>query len=193
MTDYTPQSITEKNCSDEMWDKFIQRVEVTTNGCWIWTGAKTGGGYGIMSHHSENISTHRFAYEAVIGPIPEKLHIDHLCRNRICCNPIHLEPVTQRENLLRGETLIARNMLVTHCPKGHPYDEANTYLMKLPNRPHHGRYCRACHNERERIRYQQNREKHCEIKRQARIKKRQSRPDSHTIIPDPSPTDDIGS
>lgn len=84
---------------------------------------------------------HRVAYETWVGPIPDGLTIDHLCRNRLCIEPTHLEPVTNRENIQRGG-----NSLKTHCPQGHPYDEVNTASRN--NR----RYCRTC----ERVRCRNN-------------------------------------
>lgn len=92
---------------------------------------------------------HRFAYEDIVGPILEGLTIDHLCRVRHCVNPAHLEPVTHLENVRRGNGGL-NQLAKTHCPKGHPYDEENTY--RLPSRPS-GRYCRACRRERNRAQY----------------------------------------
>jgi len=74
----------------------------------------------------------------VNGPIPEGLDLDHLCRNRWCVNPEHVEPVTRRENLIRGQTTIAQNVSKTHCPAGHAYDETNTYYYRGM------RQCRIC-------------------------------------------------
>lgn len=79
-----------------MWS----RTEFTAD-CWNWHGAKTSTGYGSVSHEGRTRSTHRLAYELLIGPIPENLQIDHLCGNKLCCNPRHLEPVTLEENMRR--------------------------------------------------------------------------------------------
>lgn len=86
------------------------------------------------------ICVHRFAYELLVGPIPAGLTLDHLCRNRACVNPTHLEPVTCRDNLLRGESFSAMNAKVASCPQGHLYDLVNTYYR--PDR--YGRQCRIC-------------------------------------------------
>ena len=78
-----------------------------------------------VGHGANTMPAHRYAYEELVGPIPEGLQLDHLCRNRSCVNPDHLEPVTCRENLRRGETLNAANLAKTHCPAGHPYAGEN--------------------------------------------------------------------
>ena len=123
------------------WSKVsIQQVE---GGCWTWTASRTRKGYGHMQVDGKLRRAHRVAYEYFVGPIPPGLVLDHLCRNPSCVNPFHLEPVTQRENLLRGDTIIARQARTTECPAGHPYDAANTISI-LDGR---GRRCRQCRNE----------------------------------------------
>jgi hypothetical protein len=82
--------------------------------------------------------------ELFVGPIPEGLVIDHLCRNRGCINPTHMEPVTNAENVLRGEGPTAVNARKTHCKRGHPFDDVNTYVYAK------GRACRMCHQLRQR-------------------------------------------
>lgn len=109
-----------------------------TDTCWIWGGAKTAGGYGVFNSGEGNTVAHRFSWQAANGPVPEGLQIDHLCRNRACVNPAHLEPVTQQENIRRG-TAGAHWAAKTHCPQGHRYDEVNTYVN-----PKGRRECRAC-------------------------------------------------
>ncbi|MFI1942236.1 HNH endonuclease signature motif containing protein [Streptomyces purpureus] len=109
--------------------------------CWLWTKALDRHGYAEIKIDRRHYLAHRVSYELFVGPIPPGLVIDHLCRVRSCLNPAHLEPVTNRENVLRGEGLAAQNAAKAHCPQGHPYDEANTIL-----RPSGSRRCRACHN-----------------------------------------------
>ena len=104
--------------------------------CWVWTRGRSQAGYGQIGSGRAVDYTHRAMYEMFHGEIPAGHDIDHLCRNRACCNPMHLEAVTHRENMQRGA--IAKR---THCPHGHPYDEANTY-----HHPTGGRVCRKCRN-----------------------------------------------
>jgi len=108
------------------------------SGCWLWTGDLTPNGYGRWRKGpgQPREMAHRTSYEHWVGPIPEGMTLDHLCRTRNCVRPDHLEPVTPSENTMRQDHH-ARNR--THCPKGHPYDDANTYTD-----PAGKRRCRAC-------------------------------------------------
>lgn len=116
--------------------------------CWEWTGAKSSTGYGLFSLNGDSIYAHRWSYETQSGPIAKGMQIDHLCRNRACVRPEHLEVVTQKENILRGESLPAKNARKTHCDRGHPLSGANLYLRK----DRHGRMCKACRNASSRAR-----------------------------------------
>lgn len=115
---------------------------VCADGCWEWTERHHRDGYGRLVRNGRTYGAHQWFYEHYIGPVPNGLELDHLCRNRVCVNPTHLEAVTHRVNSLRGAAPAARNAHKTHCPKGHPYDEANT-LVSVG-----GRYCRACRRQR---------------------------------------------
>jgi len=106
------------------WSR-VQRAE----GCWLWLGFLDKWGYGRFGR----ILAHRIAFSALVGPIPEGLELDHLCGERQCVNPAHLEPVTHEENMRR------RSATQTHCKNGHEYSAENTYL-----RPNGRRDCRAC-------------------------------------------------
>ena len=119
-------------------ERIMAKTAVMPNGCWQWRGAMRTDGYGFLSSEGRNVRVHRAAYEVLVGAVPDGLVLDHLCRNRLCVNPEHLEPVTSRVNTLRGVGRGATNAAVTHCPSGHPYDDSNT--MFTPS----GRQCREC-------------------------------------------------
>lgn len=109
-------------------------------GCWVWQRAKDQLGYGhLRLRDNKTRRAHRHYYEQHVGPIPEGLELDHLCRNPSCVNPDHLEAVTHRENMLRGKGFAAENARKTHCPRGHAYDKENTHVDESG-----GRFCLAC-------------------------------------------------
>lgn len=118
--------------------------------CWDWIACCNSKGYGRFSVGRRGVNAHRFAYEHLVGLIPDGLECDHLCRKHACVNPLHIEPVSRAENVLRsperragGVVRGAQQKAKTHCPAGHPYDENNTYLRK-----HGGRTCKMCQNIR---------------------------------------------
>lgn len=105
--------------------------------CWLWTASTIKSGYGVVRADGRSRRAHVVAYELLVGPVPAGMELDHLCGVKPCVRPSHLEPVTHGENVRRG--LSGSNMAAkTHCPKDHPYDEANTYRYKGR------RYCRRC-------------------------------------------------
>jgi hypothetical protein len=140
------------NLKAKSWpDRFWAKVDKTGQGhvfegtpCWLWTGGKTDGGYGLW-HRRENrkvitLLPHRVSYELVVGPIPEGYTIDHKCRLLTCVNPAHLEPVPHSVNLLRGNTVNAANAAKTHCKHGHEFTPDNTYIHPSAGT----RSCRKC-------------------------------------------------
>lgn len=116
------------------WEKVALPDE---NGCMRWLGAMMPQGYGSFRVADKAVTAHRFSYELAEGPIPAGLHIDHLCRNRRCAAPAHLEPVTPGENARRGDAWKV-NGLKTHCPRGHAYSPENTWVYRG------SRFCKAC-------------------------------------------------
>lgn len=121
------------------WAK-VQPCPMT--GCWLWIGAQRDG-YGAYKHHHRMAIAHRVTYSFDRGPVPAGLQLDHLCRVRCCVNPAHLEPVSSRENTLRGEGVAAQHHRATHCKSGHPFDAENTAtIVKAGGLVR--RKCRAC-------------------------------------------------
>lgn len=115
------------------------------NGCWLWKGCQNGTGYGVAIVKRRNVLAHRYVYEQLKGPITEAT-LDHLCRVTLCVNPMHLEPVSVRENIRRGNGMSARHARKTHCIYGHEFTIENTYIRKTRNGI--GRTCKICQKRR---------------------------------------------
>lgn len=132
-----------RSCRRPVAERFAEKwMPEPNSGCWLWLAGVNNKGYAqIPVGLSVSAPAHRVAYELYRGPIPDGLFIDHLCRTRSCVNPWHLEPVTNRENLMRGFGAAAINARKTHCDQGHEFTPANTYVRN--NTGYRG--CRACH------------------------------------------------
>lgn len=128
-------------------ERFWGRVDKSGD-CWLWLGALNRDGYGHTSRNNKTVFTHRLAYELEVGPIPEGFVLDHLCRVHNCVRPDHLEPVTAKENVDRGE----RSSTKTECIHGHPYEPDNLY-----RNPAGKRICRVCMRANSRRRYAEKR------------------------------------
>lgn len=126
-----------------IFDRLMARIDAS-GVCWEWTGATTSG-YGVIGRGGRgdgNALTHRVMWEEMIGAVPQGLDLDHLCRNRACCNPDHLEPVDRATNVARGLRQRGYRKGILHCPRGHLYDRSNAKQRK----------CSTCKNESQRVR-----------------------------------------
>lgn len=145
----------EKGACQESWVRALRTGRVsfgyTENDCWMWLGATTMDGYGRIRAGGNSIRAHRVTFTALYGPIPEGLTLDHVCGNRPCVRPDHLEPVTNKENILRGEGIASRNADKTHCPEGHALTDDNLRPADLARG---FRSCLTCHRRRDRERMQ---------------------------------------
>lgn len=118
---------------------FEEKINKTAD-CWLWTGAVQNRGYGNF----RSKLAHRVSYEKYVGPIPKGLTLDHLCKNRLCVNPKHLEPVTQYVNNMRGDGPTAINSRKTHCANGHALEGENILIVKRKDGVR--RRCRLCYS-----------------------------------------------
>lgn len=129
--------------------RFFNKVPaVSPDDCWVWSGSRTSGGYGVFHADGHHLA-HRWVYEFMVAPIPVGLHLDHLCGTRACVNPYHLDPVTPRVNAARaggGQASGAKRRSASECHRGHAFDKDNTVWQGGLRR------CRKCANERSRLR-----------------------------------------
>lgn len=150
---------------------FWSKVDATGD-CWNWTGGSYRG-YGQFSIGDKRVArAHRFAYEILVGKIPNGLVIDHLCKNTLCVNPSHLESVTNGENVRRGASVSTQWRRRTHCESGHELTVDNVVQMSDKAR---GRRCRECTRQKNREAYRQNREKRVAYAREYRKRMKEDR------------------
>lgn len=144
----------EQTTEERFWSK-VKKTEF----CWIWCAGLTSTGYGLFhldaERRSKKIKAHRFAYENMVGSIPEGNILHHTCGNLLCVNPAHLRPLTQADHNLLGQNICKVNSDKQFCPKGHPLVEGNLRLNHLKRGQ---RECATCHRERERLRWHRKRE-----------------------------------
>ena len=141
-------------------ERFTEKVQVTDAGCWQWLAYCGENGYGRFYLAGKGWLAHRWSYEHHVGPVPAGLQIDHLCRNRGCVNPEHMEPVTPAENVRRSvgpQAARNRYAAMTHCKRGHAYDETNTRIDSKG-----GRVCLTCKRAKAREHYEKNRDAYIE-------------------------------
>jgi len=149
----------------------LTRFEVSPSGCWLWTGPVDSRGYG---RHGAPLA-HRLVYEILIGPIPNDMELDHLCRIPRCVNPSHLEPVTHAENVRRGEVGAinrARQKALTVCKRGHEFTPENTRIDRRGDRS-----CRECSRALHRSYYQRDIEKYRQLGRDKQRARRAHKPE----------------
>jgi len=125
----------------------MRKVDIHTGGCWEWRAAVDKDGYGTFWLINQTRRAHRISYEGLVGPIPEGLELDHLCRNHGCVNPKHLEAVTTKVNQHRGFGVSGLNARKTHCPRGHALKGSNLKSFDLKKGE---RSCRTCCNDKKR-------------------------------------------
>ena len=118
-------------------EQAVCQVKFAEDGCWVWGGNYSDNGYGKLTVNYKTVSAHRFFYAEVVGPIPEGMHLDHVCDHKYCVNPDHLEPVTHAENMRR------RYAKMTHCINGHPFSGDNLHI-RIDGR----RVCKECNRQR---------------------------------------------
>ena len=139
--------MTEVSLTRSLPQRIAEKIRFSPDGCWHWAAALNAQGYGYtrLAGHGSQLGAHRVVWLLLRGPIPEGLHLDHLCRVRRCVNPAHLRAVTCRENVLAPGSRCASavNARKAHCPHGHPYDEDNTFVAGARGGKRY-RQCKTC-------------------------------------------------
>jgi len=130
-------------------DRLWKRVSKSEDGCWNWTGHVSGGGYGRIRNGGKREQAHRVSFALAGNKIPEGLVVDHICNNRRCVRPDHLQAITQRDNILRSDSPPARQSKQVACLNGHPLDGDNLFMRRNGKRE-----CRVCIRARGRKRLQ---------------------------------------
>ena len=127
-------------------ERFLSKITVQSNGCWLWTGYRNQDGYGIFRVKGQSLKAHRWGYEHWRGPVSSGKELDHVvCDTPACANPWHVEPTTHQANVLRGDGPTAQNARKTHCPEEHEYAPDNVIITTTG-----GRRCRTCDRVRKR-------------------------------------------
>jgi len=121
------------------WERAAAKFVYAPGSCWVWTGAVRGRMYGAFLSNNKQVAAHRFMYEHLVGKIPDGLVLDHLCREPLCVNPAHLDPVSAKENCHRSLCPAALNALKTECIHGHSLSGSNLYTERGRRRG-----CRSC-------------------------------------------------
>ena len=134
-------------------ERFWARVVPEPNtGCWLWSGSFFPEGYALLSVDTRPVGAHRISFQIAGGELIHGMHLDHLCRNRWCVNPDHLEQVSPRENTRRGHSPSAILSVSGVCSKGHPLSGANVRVWTRKSTGRQHRLCKSCHRERAAIR-----------------------------------------